>query len=388
MHKKIYIALLVPSISFFSLHAMLEDSGLGGWAQRTTAHTKENFYPGRIHPTFHCHVSSLQFLAAKELIDEELLKVGLESESCVFYVAWIKKVIAYNGLMRGFKPFKKEDFPDTYDCPDEVFYRLSKKEILPGKAFEQARIDCSDHPLTRKSLIEHGVSYPIRLGGRIGDIRVEIKDVASRTLQAIQCGDISLRDVLVRAASLEHPETLKEIIACYHVSDHDKKVALYTAVLCNSPKSCQIIAGVISDFERFIEDRPEFLQGAAIDGFSEIVTFLLEHGADVSAVDGFERAALDKASEWGHLEVVRLLLQHGANAKNPKALESAGLCVDRPKITAEIVRELLKYGADLSVLEQKEQDDYRRLLIEYPEEAEIKESSEEDSSSSSDDQPN
>lgn len=118
------------------------------------ANRKENFMPGIIKQRFHNHVPSLTFLVAKNVPGDIKLPEGLAA-----YAAWIQKVIAYNHLVCSYETPDKEHFPDTYDCPDEVFYRLNKGKIDSLDAFFGADYFHSNHPLTRKSLIKHGASF-------------------------------------------------------------------------------------------------------------------------------------------------------------------------------------------------------------------------------------
>ena len=75
-----------------------------------------------------------------------------------------------------------------------------------------------------------------------------------------------------------------------------------------------------------LEERPEDLnepdnagntplQIAALEGFTDIVRFLLEAGADVDSKNVDKDTPLIDAVENGHFEAVKLLLQHGANPR-------------------------------------------------------------------------
>jgi ankyrin repeat protein len=57
----------------------------------------------------------------------------------------------------------------------------------------------------------------------------------------------------------------------------------------------------------------EALHEAAVDGKTQIVKLLLDHGADVNARGGPYGSALHAASSKGHEQIVKLLLDKGAN---------------------------------------------------------------------------
>jgi len=81
------------------------------------------------------------------------------------------------------------------------------------------------------------------------------------------------------------------------------------------------------------------IQWASTVGHLEIVSFLLEHGADSSGKD----KSLPSASEKGHIEIVRLLLEHGAD---PKANRNLSIQFASHRGHLDIVKLLLVYGAD------------------------------------------
>ncbi len=56
------------------------------------------------------------------------------------------------------------------------------------------------------------------------------------------------------------------------------------------------------------------LDFAAIQGNAAMACLLLEHGADVNAVDGTGRTALMDAAAKGHTDIAKILLEYGADA--------------------------------------------------------------------------
>jgi ankyrin repeat protein len=95
------------------------------------------------------------------------------------------------------------------------------------------------------------------------------------------------------------------------------------------------------------------LQMASLRGHTEIVRWLLEHGAEMNTEGGrFYNGALQAASSRGHIDVVHLLLDNGADVNMQgghygNALESASA---RGRV--EIVRMLLDFMAHCVTLEQ------------------------------------
>jgi ankyrin repeat protein len=75
----------------------------------------------------------------------------------------------------------------------------------------------------------------------------------------------------------------------------------------------------------------------AQDGDLEKVRLLLDHGADINALDEEYRSTpLGFAARWGHLEMVRLLLERGADPAKSGAPWSTPLAWARKKRHREI----------------------------------------------------
>ena len=88
----------------------------------------------------------------------------------------------------------------------------------------------------------------------------------------------------------------------------------------------------------------------------DVLKFLLEHGADTGATDGFQSTALHVASYHGGVKTTQLILQHGANvnARNRMgqtplhrvlySLDDDTISLDR---YLDVIRCLLEHGADI-----------------------------------------
>ena len=66
---------------------------------------------------------------------------------------------------------------------------------------------------------------------------------------------------------------------------------------------------------------------AAYYGHTEVVEYLLRHGADVSATGEEQATALHCAAQEGHPSTVSVLLEKGAN---PERTDANGYVVRRP----------------------------------------------------------
>ena len=80
--------------------------------------------------------------------------------------------------------------------------------------------------------------------------------------------------------------------------------------------------------------------------------FLLSRGADIDARDDYTYTILMYASTWGHAEFVRMLLEHGAMTDVQDNLGKTALYWAVFHGRTEVVRLLLEHGADAHVRDQ------------------------------------
>ncbi|KAL4899114.1 hypothetical protein BDW74DRAFT_171787 [Aspergillus multicolor] len=144
-------------------------------------------------------------------------------------------------------------------------------------------------------------------------------------------------DVDDLATGLTHKATLTRQREESHGDIHEdsSEVVLFDLGPDTKPFEQKAILGAISDcvlgytdaLDQYLETSPEatlFIRGRDSDGkttlvyaaaeqSSEMVSLLIEHGADTNAVDNHGRSALMEAALWGRVENVKVLLEHGAN---------------------------------------------------------------------------
>jgi ankyrin repeat protein len=87
---------------------------------------------------------------------------------------------------------------------------------------------------------------------------------------------------------------------------------------------------------------------AAYFGVKAIIQVLLEKGANINAVDGYEKTPLYLASENGHIEVVQLLLENGANVNAADHFGETPLNQASENGHIEVIQLLLEKGANIN----------------------------------------
>lgn len=89
---------------------------------------------------------------------------------------------------------------------------------------------------------------------------------------------------------------------------------------------------------------------AAFNGETDVVRILLEHGANIDAADQDKRTALLDGVYKGSPDLVRLLLEHGADteARDSKGDTALLMAAGDYHISSEMVRLLLEHGAKVN----------------------------------------
>jgi hypothetical protein len=100
------------------------------------------------------------------------------------------------------------------------------------------------------------------------------------------------------------------------------------------------------------------LQAAAARGYVEIVGILLEKGADVNAAGGRYGSSLQAAAARGQTDIVSILLENGADINAAGGKYRSSLQIAATRGHTEIVSILLEKGADVNAAGGR----YRSLL--------------------------
>ncbi len=87
---------------------------------------------------------------------------------------------------------------------------------------------------------------------------------------------------------------------------------------------------------------------ASMKGHTEVVEFLLEHGADIELGNDLNERPLAKAAKFGHYDTVKVLLEHGATANCRDKFGRAPLHDAAMWSGRDIIDILISYGADVS----------------------------------------
>jgi ankyrin repeat protein len=187
---------------------------------------------------------------------------------------------------------------------------------------------------------------------------------AAELFEAIRAGDAAAVGAMLNASpSLANAKNDAGVSAVL-MSIYSGRREIRDLLLAQEPALELHDAAAVGNLDRvrlLVEKDPSLAQAFSPDGFPvvalaavfghhEILRFLFEHGADISApaTNGSGYNALTGAVAGGHTEIVKWLLEHGAN---PNYRYSAGYS---PLLTAAanghlgILRLLIEHGADAS----------------------------------------
>jgi ankyrin repeat protein len=170
----------------------------------------------------------------------------------------------------------------------------------------------------------------------------EIVDYLLRTGPGLQC------DAPFEKAAAKGANDILNMLWQYSrgvISQKSKDDSLYTATDFELQKTVKLLLAMRADPNAEGEEYGTSLTAAAYDGTIDIVTMLLNAGAQVRHPAGF---ALQAAASQGHDEVVTLLLDRGANVNEVSQKHDAGTALQAACESGfdDTVDLLLKRGAN------------------------------------------
>ncbi|KAJ7484361.1 ankyrin repeat-containing domain protein, partial [Mycena latifolia] len=183
-----------------------------------------------------------------------------------------------------------------------------------------------------------------------------------------------LRDYVVHHWHLHvvnHQWALREFLCAF--LKNDQSIRGYHQYLSRGPlkdlidpKGIHVAAasGLLLAVEWLIPDNQMNLGTALVSasegGHEAVVTMLLDHGADVDALDGERNTALMQALQRGHTAVVKLLLKCGAKTEAHTKFDGSALHLALQGGRTTMVKLLLEHGADI---EARDKDGYTALIV-------------------------
>ena len=250
---------------------------------------------------------------------------------------------------------------------------LSSNQLLKFKASYkqfQARVKGVQQKTSFLGKTRWAIHDRIKFGILVDDLRGfidSLKDITdsmiTRTLQqrAIAEELESLPDLktlrLVKEATAgfheDWSDTATEILEMSVIGDEDARIDIRVDIEDWIPDpSAQKVLETLSKDGR--DANIENLHWAAENGHGDVVTFLLDMGADIEAKDDKNNdTPLMRASYSGHVDVVEILLKRGAIIAGGRTDEETILLTAAWLENTGIVNLLLKYGADIDVRLQR-----------------------------------
>ena len=159
-------------------------------------------------------------------------------------------------------------------------------------------------------------------------------------------GKVSPLSVAIDRGFFDCAQFLLEKNACAEVQEIGNRTALCQAALNGHVALCQLLLKHGANSNVSIEEKP-ILCVVAESGNLEIVTLLVESGAEIDATDSRDQTSLQTASTKGHKALVAYLLDHGANIHHENIFGRTPIHDAACFRFTEIVQILIDSGADL-----------------------------------------
>lgn len=163
-------------------------------------------------------------------------------------------------------------------------------------------------------------------------------------------------------------DTAAEFLAACASGDTEEAQAMLMDAKESKSKSEEDVPDIINCSNA---DGITALHQACIDGSTEMVSFLLEHGANVNQVDSEGWTPLHAAASCGYPDIADLLLQHGASLTAVNCDGDVPLDIALDETTESLLQGYtLKQGVDLEAVKRLEEEqittDARTWLTDGP----------------------
>lgn len=159
-------------------------------------------------------------------------------------------------------------------------------------------------------------------------------------------GKVSPLSVAIHRGFFDCAQFLLEKNACAEFQEIGNRTALCQAALNGHVALCQHLLKHGANSNVSFEEKP-VLCVVAESGNLEIVTLLVESGAEIDATDSRDQTSLQTASTKGHKALVAYLLDHGANIYHEDIFGRTPIQDAACFGFTEIVQILIDSGADL-----------------------------------------
>ena len=133
----------------------------------------------------------------------------------------------------------------------------------------------------------------------------------------------------------------------------DDSTPLHVASKCGHVKAASMLIEHGANLEALNSYKQTPLYLAVVEGHVEVVRMLIGHGADVASMGSYENTPLHAASWKGHVEVARMLIERGADVAARTSYKDTPLHMASWKGHVGLVRMLIERGADATALNNK-----------------------------------
>ncbi|KAL0212050.1 hypothetical protein RCL1_005676 [Eukaryota sp. TZLM3-RCL] len=177
------------------------------------------------------------------------------------------------------------------------------------------------------------------LGNSVKGIAFSMELAKRFNVSQFECPLASSKSPKLRPRKIEAEDTLED----------SQTMLLFASAVGDVDRVQRLVArGINVNFRDY--DMRSALHTAAAHNQLEVVQYLIKHGADVTAVDKFDRTAYDDAIKFGHRDVANVLAayQELPQPSTPVANGNSGCCVQ----SGQTLLEELDFHEDVHVIEE------------------------------------